>query len=78
FESLAQDEPDVMVVDGRLPGGAPALITRVREERPSIRIVVLAALGEREIVRAALEAGASGALLRPLVPSRVAAALRDA
>jgi DNA-binding NarL/FixJ family response regulator len=69
-------EPDALVLDGRLEGAAvPELIARTRAARPGLRIVVIAALDETALVRAALEAGASSALLRPFLPSHVAAAL---
>jgi DNA-binding NarL/FixJ family response regulator len=70
--------PDAAVIDGRLPGdGTAVLIARLRERWPRMRIVILAALDETALVRQALQAGASSALLRPLVPSRVAQALAD-
>jgi DNA-binding NarL/FixJ family response regulator len=73
---LDTHEPDALVIDGRLEGVLmPELIARVRAAHPALRIVVVAALDESALVRAALDAGASCALLRPFLPSHVAAAL---
>jgi DNA-binding NarL/FixJ family response regulator len=67
---------DAVVIDGRLyADGMTTAIARLRQVSPRLHIVVLAALGETGLVRAAIDAGASAALLRPLVPSRVAEAL---
>jgi DNA-binding NarL/FixJ family response regulator len=71
--------PDVVVVDGRLPPeGAVSFITRLRATGYAAAIVVIAALDETRLVRAAVAAGATGALLRPILPGGVAAALANA
>jgi DNA-binding NarL/FixJ family response regulator len=71
--------PDVVVVDGRLPpDGAVAFITRLRAGGYLAAIVVIAALDEMRLVRAAVAAGATGALLRPILPGGVATALANA
>jgi DNA-binding NarL/FixJ family response regulator len=76
IDQVARRAPDAVVIDGRLPPhGASALIERLRERRPDMRIVIVASLDERDLVVAAAAAGASAALLRPLLPSRVAEAL---
>lgn len=68
--------PDVIVVDGRLPEGVAA-ITALREAAPQAAIAAIVALGERALVQAAREAGASAVLLRPMLGTQVEAALRD-
>jgi len=65
-------EPEAVVVDGRLPpDGAAPLIARLSDLLPRARLIVIAALDERALVRAALAAGAAGALLRPILPAYV-------
>ena len=58
-ERCAELQPDVLIVDYRLPGLDGVQITRlVREHRPEVAVLALtAAAGERE-VEALLEAGA--------------------
>lgn len=71
----AQLAPDAVVVDGRIPpDGAVAVVARIHAAHPSLRILVVAALEETTLVRAAREAGASGALLRPILASQLARA----
>jgi two-component system chemotaxis response regulator CheY len=65
-------KPDAVVVDGRLPpGGVAHLIARLHDLLPQARLIVIAALDETGIVRAAHAAGATGALLRPILPAQV-------
>jgi DNA-binding NarL/FixJ family response regulator len=69
--------PDLIVVDSRLPPlRAPAAVARVRRAAPEAAILIAAALDETALVRESLEAGADGALLRPLSLSGLAEALR--
>jgi DNA-binding NarL/FixJ family response regulator len=65
--------PDAVVVDGRLVPDLPAaFVARLRARDPAVAIFVVAALGETALVRTAVEAGASGALLRPVLASQLA------
>jgi DNA-binding NarL/FixJ family response regulator len=68
--------PDLAIVDGRFPPlGGLAMLEALRRQAPAVRVAVIASLAEIELVRAAVAAGASGALRRPLLRSAVAAAL---
>jgi DNA-binding NarL/FixJ family response regulator len=68
--------PDAVAVDGRLgEPGALALVAELRSTVPDAAVLLVASLGETALVRAARETGAAGALARPFVRSRVAAAL---
>lgn len=64
--------PDVVVVDSRLPpaGGLEAL-ARIRAAAPAAALLLVAAVGEQQLVRDALATGARGTLLRPLLASQV-------
>jgi len=76
LERCAALHPDAVVIDGRLPpDGALALVPRLRALDPALRILVAASLEEVELVRAAVAAGADGAIGRPFTPSGVEAAL---
>ena len=75
----ARERPDAVVVDGRLVADVVAsFVEPLRAADPAVSIVVIAALRETALVRSALEAGASGALLRPFRPSQIGEALRAA
>jgi DNA-binding NarL/FixJ family response regulator len=64
--------PDAVVVDGRLVPELPsAFVAPLRERDPSVAVYIVAALEETALVRAAIGAGASGALLRPVLASQL-------
>lgn len=71
--------PDVVLMDLLMPGidGVEATSVIVRDY-PGVAVVVLTSFGEGERVRAALEAGASGYLLKDAEPEEVADAVRAA
>ncbi|NIJ11005.1 DNA-binding NarL/FixJ family response regulator [Saccharomonospora amisosensis] len=71
--------PDVVLMDLLMPGidGVEATSVIARDY-PGVAVVVLTSFGEGERVRAALEAGASGYLLKDAEPEEVADAVRAA
>jgi two-component system chemotaxis response regulator CheY len=69
--------PDVIALDGRLVDDSLALLTGLRAAAPEAGVLLVASLGETALVRAACSSGAAGALLRPFLRSRVAAALSE-
>ena len=72
-------EPDVVLMDLLMPtmDGVTA-IGRIKAERPDIEIVTMTSFIEEEKVTAALEAGASGYVLKDAEAEEVAAAVRAA
>jgi response regulator NasT len=70
-------QPELIVVDGRLPGGGIEAIEPLQHAATGARIAVIAALGELELVRAARARGARAALRRPLLATQVAAVLEE-
>jgi two-component system nitrate/nitrite response regulator NarL len=69
----ANVRPDAVVVDGRLVPDLPSVfVAPLRERHPSVAVYIVAALDERALVRAAIGAGATGALLRPVLASQLA------
>jgi DNA-binding NarL/FixJ family response regulator len=72
-------EPDVVLMDLLMPtmDGVTA-IARIKAERPDIEIVTMTSFIEEEKVTAALEAGASGYVLKDAEAEEVAAAVRAA
>ena len=77
---LAEElEPDVVLMDLVMPqlDGIGA-ISRIKASRPAIQVVALTSFIEEEKVTAALEAGASGFILKDAEADDVAAAIRAA
>jgi DNA-binding NarL/FixJ family response regulator len=77
---LAEElEPDVVLMDLVMPqlDGIGA-IERIKASRPAIQVVALTSFIEEEKVTAALEAGASGFILKDAEADDVAAAIRAA
>ena len=72
-------EPDVILMDLLMPNmdGVTA-IGRIKAERPETEIVTMTSFIEEEQVTAALEAGASGYVLKDAEAEEVAAAVRAA
>ncbi len=69
--------PDLVLLDLRLPDMlAPEVVTGLRVVVPAARVVVFTAHGDHHGVRAALDAGAHGALLKDAAVTDLVAALR--
>ncbi|MGJ5179873.1 response regulator transcription factor [Bradyrhizobium oligotrophicum] len=78
YEAYVRDRPDAAVVDLRLQGedlGGIGLIERMRSYDPSARILVFSMLSDPRIVRSAIDAGASGYLLKDAPPQELPKAL---
>jgi DNA-binding NarL/FixJ family response regulator len=71
--------PDVVLMDLQMaPMDGIEATRRMRELYPGVEVVALTSFAEKERVRAALDSGASGYLLKDSEPSEVAAAVRSA
>jgi DNA-binding NarL/FixJ family response regulator len=81
FARLDSDgrRPDVVLMDLQMaPMDGIETTRRVRELYPGVEVVALTSFAEKERVRAALDSGASGYLLKDSQPAEVAAAVRSA
>ncbi len=75
----ASRKPDVMLIDLMMPGGDSIEgIRRIRALRPAPQVVVLTSFGDESRVRAALEAGAIGYLLKDVLRDDLVRAIRSA
>jgi DNA-binding NarL/FixJ family response regulator len=75
---LAEQRPDVMVVDVRLPGTDGIEATReLRRRAPRCRVLMLSMCDDREYVARAIAAGASGYLLKRAGAEEVLNAIRE-
>jgi NarL family two-component system response regulator LiaR len=72
-------QPDVILMDLVMPDMDGATATRlIREKRPSIQVIALTSFKEKELVQAALQAGAIGYLLKNVSADELAEAIRMA
>ncbi|MEU2351298.1 response regulator transcription factor [Modestobacter sp. NPDC049651] len=77
--TAAGEQPDVVLMDLVMPGmDGVAATAEIGRRFPDVKVVVLTSFGESERVRAALDAGASGYLLKDAGPAEVDGALRAA
>lgn len=76
---IGTSQPDVVLLDHRMPDGdGVAAISSLRQQRPSVGIVVLTASSADHVLLAAIEAGASGFLSKTRSLDEVTAAVRAA
>jgi DNA-binding NarL/FixJ family response regulator len=68
-------QPDLCLLDIHMPGGGIAAAAEIHARVPRTRIVMLTVSGDDDDLLAALEAGASGYLLKDIHPKRLPDAL---
>lgn len=74
-----QVQPDVVLMDLMMPGMDGATATRkIREQCPQTQVIALTSFKEKEMVEAALQAGAIGYLLKDVSADELANAIRAA
>ena len=65
YELLQESQPDIMVLDVRLPGENGIEFSRkLSKEFPKMKLLILSAYGDSDYLRSALSAGVSGYLLK--------------
>lgn len=71
--------PDIVLLDLRMPGvDGLAILERIRHEHPEIKVVILSASTEPEIIQMALTKGASAFIVKTVSPIDLPATLRQA
>jgi CheY-like chemotaxis protein len=76
---LAEEEPEVMVLDLKMPGiDGLEVLRRVRSEHPNVEVIVLTGHGSRDIERQCMELGACAYLEKPVDMETLTARMRDA
>ena len=77
-ELALQLEPDLVLMDLRMPGlDGDAATARILAERPGIRVLVLTTYESDESILTAIEAGASGYLLKAAPQDELLAGIRS-
>jgi EAL domain-containing protein (putative c-di-GMP-specific phosphodiesterase class I)/CheY-like chemotaxis protein len=74
----AEIQPDVALLDVRMPGGGVSAARAIRTRSPSTQIVAHSAYHDATLVLAMLEAGASGYVVKGTPPGEIIAALEAA
>ncbi len=76
---VAETRPDVVLMDVLMPGmGGIEATRRIRSAYPAIQILMLSSSKEEEAIKAALQAGAIGYVLKNISIEEMAQALRNA
>jgi two-component system nitrate/nitrite response regulator NarL len=79
IKAVEETAPDLVLMDVNMPGVSGVEATRrLTELFPKTRVVMLSVSAEEADVVTALEAGATGYLLKESPPEEVIAAIRDA
>jgi DNA-binding NarL/FixJ family response regulator len=75
---VGQTAPDAVLLDVRMPGmDGLSVLERLRAQYPSVAVVMLSAIDDPALVRAALERGAAAFVLKHVEPRDLASALRQ-
>jgi DNA-binding NarL/FixJ family response regulator len=75
---LETSDPDIVIMDIQLPGmNGIECIKQVREKKPSIQFMMFTIYENSDHVFQALEAGATGYLLKNSPPSKIVESLRE-
>jgi two-component system chemotaxis response regulator CheY len=79
IEKYGALKPGLLMVDLVMPrlGGTEA-IRRIVAEHPDARIVACSAMGQEQMIKEAIDAGASAYVMKPARPEALVAAVTDA
>jgi NarL family two-component system response regulator LiaR len=79
IELCGQVHPDVVLMDVFMPKmDGPTATALIRESYPHVRLIALTNFLEEDLVQRAIQAGATGYLLKDVNPDKLAQAIRDA
>jgi DNA-binding NarL/FixJ family response regulator len=75
---IRRSNPDLVLLDLRMPG-ADGLTTleQIKRDHPSIKVVVLSASTDQQVIQAALAKGASAYVIKSVNPADLASTLRQ-
>ncbi|PFO09731.1 DNA-binding response regulator [Bacillus sp. AFS076308] len=78
YEKIVALKPDIVISDIRMPGmDGLSLVSKVNEEFPTIKFIILSGFSEFEYARKAMHYGVKNYLLKPCNEDKITAALND-
>ncbi|WP_312094665.1 response regulator transcription factor [Niallia sp.] len=78
YEKIVMQKPDIVISDIRMPGiDGISLVSKVSEELPFIKFILLSGFSEFEYARSAMQYGVKHYLLKPCNEDKITAALKD-
>ena len=79
LEKMAQNTPDVVLLDIRMPNMNGVVATRrIKEEYPQVKVVILTTFDDSDYILNAINNGASGYLLKDIGASALISAVKNA
>ncbi len=76
---VEEDEPDVMVLDLKMPGiDGMEVLRRVKEKHPNIEVIVLTGQGSKDVANLCMELGACAYLEKPVDIEKLTQAMQEA
>jgi two-component system response regulator CpxR len=79
IEAVEEEEPEVMVLDLKMPGlDGVEVLRRVRSEHPNVQVIVLTGHGSEETRRQCMELGACAYFEKPVDIEKLTAAMKEA
>lgn len=77
WEALEAAEPDVLLLDLRMPGGTGVdAVKRVRRRHPGVQVLILSSYPEKTLLLRMMKAGAAGYLQKDGATARIVEAVR--
>lgn len=77
LEAIAEHEPEIVLVDVRLPGiDGISVLRKIQTECPSVKSIVFSAYGDKRLLTDAISAGARGYVMKGSPPEDLLRAIR--
>jgi DNA-binding response OmpR family regulator len=76
---IDEDEPEVMVLDLKMPGvDGLEVLRRVKQDHPDVEVIVLTGHGSKEVEKLCLELGACAYLEKPVDIDKLTRTMQEA
>nr|WP_232345288.1 response regulator [Paenactinomyces guangxiensis] len=78
YEQITRDQPDIVISDIKMPGmDGLELVSKVYEDHPQIRFILLSGFGEFDYAKKAMQYGVKHYLLKPCNENKIKEALQE-